>query len=436
MKAMILERRGEEAALLCEDGTFVRRRVSGEVGETVELAAETVLFPMKRRSRWLRGAVAAVLALTVTGGTLGYMGGTASAYVSLEVEDSAIELTVNHFGRVISVDAVSEDAEELAQNLSREVKHRTVEDALDHTMNRLRDEGILKDETDGVIAGVASDNGARKAKLAETVEQAAAGHPLVVTESSRAEREQAREQHISIGKFGMTRDHRELPKAGDWNEAAGQTELSDETEPAVPAEGEAELEAEPQQDREPQRGEERQEHAGRAPGERPAELLQGGEQQREQAETREQTPPQENREPPEQTLPQENQGAPEQTPPQENREPPEQTPPQENREPQEQTPQQENREPPEQEPPQENRELAEHTPPQENQQPQEQVPQEQPQQPENPGQQENSGREVPDGGIGPQGRDAMAFGEPRGAGRPGMSAPPQAPGGMGERGPA
>ena len=410
MKAMILERRGEEAALLCEDGTFVRRRVSGEVGETVELAAETVLFPMKRRSRWLRGAVAAVLALTVTGGTLGYMGGTASAYVSLEVEDSAIELTVNHFGRVISVDAVSEDAEELAQNLSREVKHRTVEDALDHTMNRLRDEGILKDETDGVIAGVASDNGARKAKLAESVEQAAAGHPLVVTESSRAEREQAREQHISIGKFGMTRDHRELPKAGDWNEAAGQTELSDETEPAVPAEGEAELE--PVQDREPQRGEERQGHAGRTPGERPAELLQGDEQQRGQVETREQTPPQENREPPEQTLPQENQGAPEQTPQQENRGAPEQTPPQENRE------------------------LTEHTPPQENQQPQEQVPQEQPQQPENPGQQENSGREVPDGGIGPQGRDAMAFGEPRGAGRPGMSAPPQAPGGMGERGPA
>ena len=410
MKAMILERRGEEAALLCEDGTFVRRRVSGEVGETVELAAETVLFPGKRRSRWLRGAVAAVLALTVTGGTLGYMGGTASAYVSLEVEDSAIELTVNHFGRVISVDAVSEDAEELARNLSREVKHRKVEDALDHTMSRLRAEGILKDETDGVIAGVASDNGARKAKLAESVEQAAAGHPLVVTESSRAEREQAREQHISIGKFGMTRDHRELPKTGDWNESAGQLEPSDESEPAVPAEGKAELEAGHAQDSEPQRGEERQGHADRMPGEGPAEPRQRDEQQREQDETRE--------------------------PPRENREPREQTPQQENREPAEQMPPQENQKPPEQTPPQENREPPEQTPQQENQQPQGQGPQEQPQQPENPGQQENSGREAPDGGIGPQGEGAMAFAEPRGAGGPGMPAPPNAPGGMGERGPA
>ena len=165
MKAIILERWGDEAAVLCEDGTFLNRRVSGEIGETVELNAEVVALPVKQKNRWMRSAVAAALALTVTGGTLGYMGGTASAYVSLDVEESSIELTVNHFGRVIAVNAVSGDADELAESLSAEVKHQTVERALNHTMIRLRDEGYLDDENDTVIAGVTADNTKRAAKL-------------------------------------------------------------------------------------------------------------------------------------------------------------------------------------------------------------------------------------------------------------------------------
>lgn len=175
MKAIILERRGDEAAVLCEDGTFVNRRVSGEVGETVELGAEVVAFPAKKKARWIRSAVAAALAITVTGGALGYMGGTASAYVSLDVEDSAIELAVNHFGRVIAVNAVSGDAEKLAESLSAEVKHQPVEKALNHTMIRLQDEGYLGDENDTLIAGVTSDNTKRAAKLTRTVESARQG---------------------------------------------------------------------------------------------------------------------------------------------------------------------------------------------------------------------------------------------------------------------
>ena len=213
MKAIILERRGDEAAVLCEDGTFLTRRVSGAVGETVELAAEVTAFPKKKR--WLRTAVAAALALSVTGGTLGYMGGTASAYVSLDVEDSAIELTVNHFGRVIAVNAVSEDATELAQSLSAEIRHKPVRDALDRTMLRLHGEGYFAEAERTVIAGVASDNIRRKAELAQTVTDAVDTQLFAVTESTRAERERAHEQHMSVGRFGMARDHVEPPAAKD-----------------------------------------------------------------------------------------------------------------------------------------------------------------------------------------------------------------------------
>lgn len=237
MKAIILERRGDYAAVLCEDGVIVKTRQSGEVGETIELKAETVTFPAKKKSRRLRSAVAAALVLAVTGSALGYMGGTASAYVSLDVEDSSIELAVNHFGRVIAVSAVSEDAEELAASLSGEVKHQRVEDALDHTMERLRDRGYLDDESDAVIAGVASDNGKRASELTQSVESAVGGgHTVYVSESSRAEREQAIEQKISVGRFGFERDHGALPgKVKGASEKENDVEVR--AEPAVPASG-------------------------------------------------------------------------------------------------------------------------------------------------------------------------------------------------------
>ena len=235
MKAIILERRGDYAAVLCEDGTFAKTRRGGEIGETIELETEIVAFPAKKKNKWVRSAVAAALVLTVTGSTLGY--NTASAYVSLDVEDSAIELTVNHFSRVIAVNAVSEDAEELATALSGEVKHQTVETALTRTMERLRGDGYLDAASDTVIAGIASDSGRRAAALTQAMENTVgAGHALYVSESSRAEREQAMAQEVSVGRFGFERDHRGPIKA-DGDAAEEKNEASEQTEPAVPASG-------------------------------------------------------------------------------------------------------------------------------------------------------------------------------------------------------
>lgn len=214
MKAIILERRGDYAALLCEDGTFEKRRVAGEVGETVELSAAVTTLPRRRRSRWMHSAVAAVLALTITGGTLGYMGGTASAYVSVDMdEDAAIELTINHFGRVIAVNALDENTKELAKSMSGEVRHHRAEDAINITMERLHDRGYLNAE-DGVIVGVTTDDGRRAAELREMVERSAerGDTPAYIFETSRAERRQAMNAHHSAGRFGFERDRNDKGK--------------------------------------------------------------------------------------------------------------------------------------------------------------------------------------------------------------------------------
>jgi len=221
MKAIIMERRGEEAVVLCEDGTFVKTRHAGAVGETIELAAEVVAFPTGKRRRWMRGAVAAMLALSLTGGTFGYMGSTASAYVSFDVdEDSAIELTINHFGRVIAVDALDENTKELAESLSGEVRRHRAEDALNITMERLHDRGYCGTEDGAVIVGVATDDGRRATELKEFAERSVervGEPPAYIFETSRAERRQAMDEHHSAGRFGFERDRKEPPVWGGGN---------------------------------------------------------------------------------------------------------------------------------------------------------------------------------------------------------------------------
>ena len=62
MKALVLEKRGERAAVLREDGTYTTTKQPCEIGETIELNAEIVTLP-RRRKTWARAAAGAVLAL-------------------------------------------------------------------------------------------------------------------------------------------------------------------------------------------------------------------------------------------------------------------------------------------------------------------------------------------------------------------------------------
>ena len=207
MKAIILERRGDYAAALCEDGTIVKTRHDGKVGERIELSAEIVTLP-KRKKRWMRSVIAAALALAITGGAFGYMGTTASAYVSLDVEDSSIELSVNHFGRVIAVRAMDESGKALAQSLGQELHNRRADDAIGRAMDRLHGEGYFRGDADAVLVGIAADNPRQAAELTQAAEHSVGeARTLYLSEVSRAERDHAQEQHMSAGRFGFERDH-------------------------------------------------------------------------------------------------------------------------------------------------------------------------------------------------------------------------------------
>ena len=207
MKAMILERKGEYAAALRADGTVVRTRQAGEVGEEIELEAELVRFPV--RKRLMRTAVAAVAAVMILGGSSVYVFAMPAEYVSLDAGESSVELAVNRVGRVISVKPTSEGDRAIAETLNTEVRGKRVEDALAQTMTVFREEGYLEGEDAAIIAGVTAASERRGAELTEALESAATrngeGVPLYTLDVTPAERGEARSQEMSGGRYVFER---------------------------------------------------------------------------------------------------------------------------------------------------------------------------------------------------------------------------------------
>lgn len=206
MKGIVLEKRDGFAAVLREDGLVVKTRVSAAVGETVELTDVTAAAPKRRRPvlRVVRTAVAAALALAVTGGAYTYTNVAAASYVTLDTEETSVELSINRVGRVVGVRALDEDSEELAQALYADVRRKPVEDAVDAAMLRMDGAGT-------VVAGIMGENGRRTASLQQAVERGANrgehdGMEFIALEISREERLEAGERDMSAGRFAFERD--------------------------------------------------------------------------------------------------------------------------------------------------------------------------------------------------------------------------------------
>ena len=223
MKAVVLEIRKNEAAVLCEDGQIVKVRKSGlTVGETVEISKgdicpdkRTVFYKKLRQG----GAVAAAVALLLGfGGNHVYNTALACSYVSLDINPS-IEYTLNRKNRVLDVEAVNEDAEEIVAQLKENgVKNESLSDAISMTADLLQENGyITEDATDYILINVASDDDSKSEALKKEAQSAIDGMNtkdkdnihLTMTESSVSEREEARDQGVSAGEY------REIRSIGD-----------------------------------------------------------------------------------------------------------------------------------------------------------------------------------------------------------------------------
>ncbi len=228
MKALVLEIKNGKAAVLREDGIVVTVSQPCEVGETIELSERTVVRTGRRRGRFFRAAVAAILALCIAGGGFGYMSASASSYVSIDAGEASVEVAVNHFGRVIDVKALGEGSEDFAKTLKSELKNRSFKDAAPMIVDRIGEEGFMEECPDEpILAGIVAGSERQREQINEGLRGAFSGRSdqaptdefvvpaLVMLEMDKQDRKDALENHQSPGRYMMDRQRpEEGPGAG------------------------------------------------------------------------------------------------------------------------------------------------------------------------------------------------------------------------------
>lgn len=199
MKAVILERRGTEAAVLAENGAFIKVPCFGEIGEEIDIAKNVTPMP-RFGQRLKRGLAAAALVLVVAGSAYHYTAVSVSAYVSVDAGDSSLEMKVNRFGQIISVESVTGNDSALAETISSEVHGMSVEDAVGKALDTLAENGKLSDENKPVIVGITSEseNGAESLEnaISQRVEL-----PIYTVRVSEEEREEAHRKELGGGRY-------------------------------------------------------------------------------------------------------------------------------------------------------------------------------------------------------------------------------------------
>ena len=209
MKAVVLETRNREAALLLEDGTVRRVRGQYQVGQTLEYAEAA--GPSLRQ--WAAAAAAMALLLTGSAGLWFDRNYRAYAEVSLDVNPSIV-YTLNSRNRVLRVRAANDDAAAIVEALNAEgVRFDALDDALDRTLDLLEGAGYLDAaQADYVLVNVSADDAARRERLTEQADTALkrtkASDPTLeyrVDESDRATAREAEAQGMSAGRYAAWR---------------------------------------------------------------------------------------------------------------------------------------------------------------------------------------------------------------------------------------
>ena len=211
MKAIVLEIKDGVAAVLCEDGSVRKTSLPCEVGQTIELTAEVVPLE-KRRRRWVRPAVAAALALVILGSSYTYTTASAASYVSLDIEESSVEISLNRLGRVINVRPMNEQSGELAALLEDNLRRMPAGQAMDRAFELMDERGYLASEDAALVAGVTANSERSGESLNEALSQSFGARPaFYALEVSPAERREATRQDLSGGRFAYEQQHGPFP---------------------------------------------------------------------------------------------------------------------------------------------------------------------------------------------------------------------------------
>lgn len=163
MKAVILEIKGSNAAVLSEDGRISQiKNRNYKIGQ--EIAMSNINY-----AKWAVTAAAAMF-LFITP-AWAYM--TPYSYVSIDVNPS-FEFSINRFDRVLEVKAVNGDAEEMIEEINIDgLKNKEIRIAVRNVLTELKNQGyITEGEDGGVVVATSSKSEEKTNNLAAALKTA------------------------------------------------------------------------------------------------------------------------------------------------------------------------------------------------------------------------------------------------------------------------
>lgn len=166
MKATVLQIEDGYAVILLDDGTIIKTKTKDRnlmIGKVLDMKEVN----KQRKSRFgIALAITAMFVVLLGSGAYAYF--TPSYYVSLDV-NPGIVMEVNMFERVIKVEAVNEDAEEVLQDLN--LNNQNVEDAMFAAVERVQEMGYLDQENgNNIMIATAARNQGDAQKLTERLQ--------------------------------------------------------------------------------------------------------------------------------------------------------------------------------------------------------------------------------------------------------------------------
>lgn len=147
MKAVIVEIKGNFAAVLSDDGCMTKVvNKNYAIGQVIELNTSKGKFKFARRKAITMVASLAAVFTMFTVTAWAYC--TPYYYVSLDVNPS-IEYSVNRFERVIGVKAINEDGNKILIKLN--LQNQGIDDAIKNTIEQITAQGYLNGSEQGGI---------------------------------------------------------------------------------------------------------------------------------------------------------------------------------------------------------------------------------------------------------------------------------------------
>lgn len=167
MKAVVVEIRDKDAAILTENGEFeIVKNKNYNIGEAIIMTEKKT----KKLSKKLIVSIASAVAVVCFGCVGAYAYYTPAGYVSLDINPS-IEYVVNTFDKVIDVNGVNQDGEKIVENI--DVQGKEIDDAIDQTIDQLIETGYIANENSELVISANYGDNKDSEDLAQKLEDSA-----------------------------------------------------------------------------------------------------------------------------------------------------------------------------------------------------------------------------------------------------------------------